>query len=483
MTAAPAGPQPLAAGWVAEQMDGAIVAGDPSRIFGNVSIDTRTVAAGDLFFGIRGERFNGEAFAAVAMERGATGVVVGRRSSVVGLGRQSSVVSPEKEVVVIEVGDTTDALQKLGRAIRRASGAKVVAITGSAGKTTTKEVTSELLAGRYRVIRNRGNLNNHIGLPLSLIELRQRPEIAIVELGMNHAGEISTLTRIAEPDVRVWTNVGEAHLGFFASQDAIADAKAEILEGADASSVLVANADDPRIAARVGAFRGRVVTFGIDRDADVRARDVRDLGIGGVDARIATRRGDVTVHSPLVGRGNLANLLAATAVALEFDVPLDEIRDRVSGLAPAAHRGEIVRLRDRVTVIDDSYNANPTATRKAIDVLAASPAVRRIAILGEMLELGDHAVALHEDVGRAAADAKLDLLFAVGGEPARALADAAVKAGMPGAAVSYVATSDEAADAVVAAIAAGDLVLVKGSRGVKTDRVVDRLKAERAERG
>src|SRR5207248_8338823 len=176
----------------------------------------------------------------------------------------------------------TAALQALAHTIRRESGTKVVAITGSAGKTTTKEVTSELLATRYRVVRNRGNFNNHIGLPLSLMELRERPEIAVVELGMNHAGEISTLVRVAEPEVRVWTNVGEAHLGFFASIDAIADAKAEIFDGATASTRLVANADDDRIAARLPRFAGAVTTFGIDRDADVRATSVDDRGIDGL---------------------------------------------------------------------------------------------------------------------------------------------------------------------------------------------------------
>jgi UDP-N-acetylmuramoyl-tripeptide--D-alanyl-D-alanine ligase len=304
--------------------------------------------------------------------------------------------------------------------------------------------------------------------------------MAVVELGMNHAGEISTLVRIAEPDVRVWTNVGEAHVGFFASVDAIADAKAEILEGAAPSTVLVANADDPRITARLAAFRGRVITFGIEgAAADVRASAVVDRGIDGMSARVTTRHGAVEISTPLVGRANLANMLAATAVAEEFGVPLASMAARAAHLRPAAHRGEVVRLTDGVTVIDDSYNANPTATRKAIEVLASGRASRRIAVIGEMLELGDHATALHQEVGRAAAGGGVDILFAVGGAPAKALADAAVASGMPAASVRYFATSDEAAAAAASLVTKGDLVLVKGSRGVKTDRVVDRLKAER----
>jgi UDP-N-acetylmuramoyl-tripeptide--D-alanyl-D-alanine ligase len=479
MTAGPEAPAlPLTARWVAEEAHGTLVSGDPAREFPGVSIDTRTVTAGELFIAIRGERFDGGEFAAAAIEKGAAGVVVARGSDVA-----QRFSAATESVVVIEVADTTVALQLLARAIRRASATKVVAITGSAGKTTTKEVTAEFLAARYRVMRNRGNLNNHIGLPLSLIELRQRPEIAVVELGMNHAGEISTLVRVAEPDVRVWTNVGEAHLGFFASLDAIADAKAEILEGAETSGVLVANADDARVMERSGRFAGRVVTFGIERDADVRAHDIVDRGIDGIDARVTTRKGELVLRTPLTGRSNLANVLAAVAVAIDFDVPLEDIRERATSLEPAAHRGEIVRLRDHVVVIDDSYNANPTATKRALDVLAAASATRRLAVLGEMLELGDRAAALHAEVGRAAAQKGVDLLFAVGGAPATALADAAIAAGMAASRVRHFATSDEAADAVADAIAPGDVVLVKGSRGVKTDRVVDRLKAERTERG
>jgi UDP-N-acetylmuramoyl-tripeptide--D-alanyl-D-alanine ligase len=481
----PAGPAlRLIAAWVAAQMGGSVTAGDAGRELGNVSIDTRTLKAGDLYIGIRGERFDGAAFAAAALEAGAAGVVVPRgwdrsgRPSPPGGAEQAP---PLREgAVVIEVDDTTAALQALAHGIRREAGTKVVAITGSAGKTTTKEVTSEFLEARFRVVRNRGNFNNHIGLPLSLIDLRQRPEMAVVELGMNHAGEISTLVRIAEPDVRVWTNVGEAHLGFFASLDAIADAKAEILEGATASTLLVANADDPLITARIGGFAGRVVTFGIEGDAaDVRASAVVDLGIEGTSARVTTRHGAVDLTTPLIGRANLANILAAAAVAEEFGVPLSSVAARAAQLRPASHRGEIVRLASGVTVIDDSYNANPTATRIALDVLSSGQGSRRIAVIGEMLELGERSAELHEGVGRAAANGRVDVLMAVGGAPARALADAAVATGMPAASVRYFETSDEAADAAVALVKRGDLVLVKGSRGVKTDRVVDRLKAER----
>ncbi len=471
----------LTAAWVAEAMAGTIVGGDSRQVFGGVSIDSRTLRAGELYVGIRGAKFDGGDFASAAVAAGAAGVVVTREragAAVLDPGGRSA-PGARTAHVVIAADDTTVALQALAHAVRMASGTRVIAITGSAGKTTTKEVTAEFLGARYRVIRNRGNFNNHIGLPLSLIELTARPEVAVVELGMNHAGEISTLVEIAEPDVRVWTNVGDAHVGFFGSVDAIADAKAEILEGATAATVLVANADDDRIVARTSSFVGRRVTFGIERPAAVRAEAVVDRGIDGMTARVATRRGSIDLTTPLVGPGNLSNVLAAMAVGIEFDVPLATMADLASRLRPASRRGEVVRLARGVTVIDDSYNASPAATRRALEVLRTTGgAGRKVAVLGEMLELGDRAIALHQDVGRAAAAARLDVLLTVGGAAAGALADAAVAGGLARERTRHVATSDEAADLAASLVQAGDLVLVKGSRGVRTDMVVDRLKAE-----
>ncbi len=459
----------LTAGHVASAVGGVLLSGSPDVVVGNCSIDTRTLAPGDLFFAIRGERLDGEEFVDEAIRRGAMGIVTARPDR----GRE--------DVVVLRVADTTRALQELARHVRRASGAKVVAITGSAGKTTTKEAAAEFLGGRYRVFRNRGNLNNHIGLPLSLLELRERPEIAVVELGMNHAGEIRTLTAIAEPEVRVWTNVAPAHLEFFASIDAIADAKAEIFDQAATDTVLVANADDPRVMARVPRFAGLVVTFGVEQPSDVRATRVREIGIEGVLADLETSAGRAVLHTPLVGRGNLANVLAATAVALHFDVPLDDVVTRAATLRAASGRGEVRQLAGGAVLVDDSYNSNPAALEQALDVIARERRFgRRIAVLGEMLELGDTSRALHESSGVAAARANLDLLVTVGGEPARALGAAAVAAGMPAAAVRHVESSDEAAELMAAFVGAGDLVLVKGSRGIRTDRVVARLVAELA---
>jgi UDP-N-acetylmuramoyl-tripeptide--D-alanyl-D-alanine ligase len=462
-------------GWVAGAVGAARPADGADSVVGEVVIDSRTLRAGDLFVALRGPRFDGHAFVADVLHRGAVGAIVER-----GFGEgDDRRAGPDVWTRLIEVPDTLAALQRLAHALRTSVATRVVAITGSAGKTTTKEAIAALLATRFAVVKNKGNLNNHIGLPLSLMQLRTAPDVAVMELGMNHAGEISRLVEIAAPDVRVWTNVGDAHLGFFVSADAIADAKGEILERAGRETVLVCNADDERIMARAGQFPGRVLTFGEAERATVRARTIRDGGVAGMSADIETPAGSRTMETTLLGRGNLMNVLAATAVAVEFGIDIDTISQEVSRLQPADRRGAVRHLARGITLIDDSYNSSPSALHRALDVVRHEASrTRAIAVLGEMLELGTYANALHESCGRAAAAAGLSRLFAVGGAPARVLADAAVAAGMPASAVAYFETSEQAATAVVAEVGAGDLVLVKGSRGIRTDVVVDRLVAE-----
>ena len=434
------------------------------------SIDTRTISPGDLFIAIRGDRFDGNEYVRDAMAKGALGAIVSDADLL---------TAPEfAQAPLILVPDTIVALQKLGHRVRRDSHAAVVAVTGSAGKSTTKEITAELLAARYAVFRNRGNLNNHIGLPLSLLELRRKPDIGVLELGMNHAGEISALVKIAEPDVRVWTNVGPAHLEFFGSVDAIAEAKAEILERAGADSLLVANADDDLVMRHAPRFTGRVRTFGVDRPADVRALAVRDLGIDGTVAIVRTPVGEAELRNPLPGAANLSNVLAAAAVAIHFDVPLRDIVERAAKLQPIARRGQVIHAAG-VTIVDDSYNSNPSALSRALEMLGReSRYARRVAVVGEMLELGEASAELHRAAGEAAARAGVTDLVAVGGPNARAVADGAVESGMPASRVHYVENSAAAGDLAAALVQSGDIVLVKGSRGIRTEAVVERLKAE-----
>jgi len=274
--------------------------------------------------------------------------------------------------------------------------------------------------------------------------------------------------------------VGPAHLEFFSTVDAIAEAKAEILEGADKDSLLVANADDDLVMRHAGRFQGRVRTFGVERPADVRALAVRDLGIDGTAAIVRTPVGEAELRTPLPGTANLSNVLAAAAVAIRFDVPLADIVERAAGLKPVARRGDVIRA-GGVTIVDDSYNSNPKALSRALAMLAGETRfARRVAIVGEMLELGAASPDLHRAAGEEAAAAHVSELVAVGGANARAVADGALRAGMPASCVHYVENSTAAGDLALTLVKPGDVVLVKGSRGIRTDIVVERLKLELA---
>ena len=463
----------MRAGELALAAGGRLVAGLPDVELGDISIDSRRIRPGDVFLAIRGNRLDGHDFIAEAVGRGAAGVIVSNAAAAPVTG--ASGVAP----ATIVVEDTTHALQSIARDVRRRSGAKVVAITGSVGKTTTKELTAAFIGTRHDVLRNEGNLNNHIGLPLSLLALRRRPEVAVVELGMNHAGEIRTLVGIAEPNVRVWTNVAEVHAESFPSIEGIADAKAEILDGATARDHLVVNAGDTLAMGRIGGFPGGVTTFGVDTPADVRATDVEDRGIDGMRATVETPAGDGGLSTRLLGAGQVANVVAAIAVALLFQVPVEAMLREAAAFTPPPRRGEVLRLTQGVTVVDDSYNSNPAALEQVLRSLGSDRGRRRrVAVLGEMLELGPRAPLLHRTCGRLAVEAGFDVLVAIGGAAAESLAEGARAAGLDARRAVICGTSEEAASLTAALVRAGDLVLVKGSRGVRVDRVTDRLKAE-----
>ncbi|HSG00830.1 MAG TPA: UDP-N-acetylmuramoyl-tripeptide--D-alanyl-D-alanine ligase [Vicinamibacterales bacterium] len=455
----------LTAGLVAEATGGRLVSGSPDVVFSSASIDTRTLQPGALFVALQGAR-DGEVFVGHALERGAAGLLVSRVRPEIAAG----------PVAVIVVPDTLVALQALGQHVRRRCGARLVAITGSAGKTTTKELTAHVLATRYRVYRSRGNFNNHIGLPLSLIELTEAPEVAVVELGMNRAGEIRRLVEIAEPDVRVWTNVGDAHIGSFGSSAAIAAAKAEILERPTPGMVVVANADDALVMEHVRAVRTRTITFGEDAAATVRLSGIVDRGLDGTAATIDTPAGAVELHLALPGRMHLWNAAAATAVAFELDVPVAEVAARLGSVRPVHRRGGQLTLPSGIRIVDDSYNASPEATVAMLEALGRTATTgRRVAVLGEMLELGSLARERHERCGRVAAGAGTELLIVIGGPAADGLVDGAVAGGMPHDRIHRFGDAAAAADAVHDLLRPNDLVLVKGSRGTRTDVVADRI--------
>ena len=456
----------LGLGDVREATGGRIAAGSPDGAVAGVSIDSRTVASGELFVAIAGPRFDGHDFVADAAARGAAAALVHRH-----------VVAP-RGLAVLEVADTTAALADLARHVRRIADVPVVCITGSTGKTTTKDMTALLLAGLGPVLKTEGNLNNRFGLPLTMLRLRPEHWAAVLELGMSAAGELRGLSAIAQPDVAVITNVGPAHLGFFSSVDAIGDAKVEILEGLRTGGVAVLNGDDPRVR-RAGERSGReVIWFGRDRRHDVSAENWRGTLFGmRFDLRLPGRTVDVAL--PLAGPHHVANFLAAAAVAHRLGLGPDAIAEAAARIQAPPHRGEVRRLSEGVTLVDDCYNASPDAVDAAIVTLGLATGRRRVAFLGDMLELGDAGPDLHREVG-GRLPRRVDVVVGVG-PLAKTLLDGARDAGFAAAGLHHFADSTQAAAASGGLVQAGDAVLVKGSRGMRMERVVEALVARLGE--
>jgi UDP-N-acetylmuramoyl-tripeptide--D-alanyl-D-alanine ligase len=421
------------------------------------SIDSRRIRNGDLFFAIRGERHDGHAFTRSALKQGAIAAVVSERVA-------------DAHGALLEVPDTVAALQELARWARRQWARPIVAVTGSAGKTTTKDVIAELLRVRFRVGKTPGNLNNHIGLPLSILRIPEDAELAVVELGMNHAGEIRDLAAITQPEIGVVTNVGFAHIETFSSVEEIAAAKRELIESLPISGVAVLNADDERVVAFRAVHPGRTLTYGFSRQADVRATDVEMNAEG----TAFTARG-VRFRTMLTGRHNVSNILAGLAVANVFEIAFEDLAPAVAGLTPGEMRGQRSLWRG-VTVLDDSYNSNPEATRSMIDVLGQEPAQRRIAVLGEMLELGSMSEALHREIGFYAAAAGVNVLIGVRGA-SRFMVDAAEKAGLRSDSALFFEEPESAGEFLRDFVKAGDAVLFKGSRATHIERALARMEA------
>jgi UDP-N-acetylmuramoyl-tripeptide--D-alanyl-D-alanine ligase len=351
-------------------------------------------------------------------------------------------------------------------------GGKVIGVTGSAGKTTTKDAIAHLLAVEMPVGKTVGNLNNQVGVPLSILRLPDDCQVAVLEMGMNHAGEIRALAEIARPDVGVVTNVGYAHTEFFDSIDGVAAAKRELIEALAPEGVAVLNADDARVLRFRDGHPGRTITFGFSECADVRAEEA------GLRADLPTyatrfRALGVDFETGLVGRHAVMNLLAAIAVARVFEIAPERLREPILTFAVGNMRGE--RTEHKGTVVwNDCYNSNPEAAQSMIDVLRQTPAGKRIAVLGEMLELGTAAEELHRQVGRYAAGHGVDVLVGVRGH-ARSMVEAAVEAGLAKTAAHFFDDPAQAGDFVRRTARAGDAILFKGSRGVKVEQALERF--------
>ena len=427
------------------------------------SIDSRTIAPGEVFFAVKGERLDGHDFVAGALERGALAAVV----------RDDQLARFSGNAKLLAVGDTLVALQTLATAVRKVWGKSLVGVTGSAGKTTTKEAIAHVLAVKFRVLKSEGNFNNHFGLPLMLLRLEPEHDVAVIEMGMSHAGEIRALAKIAQPDIGVVTNVAPVHLEFFDSLAGIARAKYELVESLPSSGTAVLNADDEYVSQFGRNYKGRVIRYGTAIGVDVCAENVQSRGAEGSEFDIVIAGHRERARLPLVGDHNVLNALAAVSVAIAQGITVREAIGALATLRPADKRGQVLQL-GNITVINDCYNSNPKALRAMVDALAGMNAKRRIVVAGEMLELGPAGEELHRDSGRHIAEKRIDVLIGVRGL-AQAMVDAASQAGIR---AEFAATPEQAGEWLARETKDGDAVLLKASRGVKLEKALETWKAK-----
>jgi len=430
------------------------------------SIDSRTVKPGELFFAVKGERLDGHDYVEAALEKGAAAAVV----------RKDQLQRYSNQTQLLPVNDTLAALQTLATAVRRVWGKALVGVTGSAGKTTTKEAIAHVLGSRFKVLKSEGNFNNHFGLPLMLLKLEPEHDLAVIEMGMSHAGEIRALAKIAQPEIGVVTNVAPVHLEFFDSLAGIARAKYELIESLPPNGCAVLNAEDEYVSQFGRDFKGRVITYGTHATACVRAENVQSCGTEGSSFDVVSCGGHQPAHLPLVGEHNVLNALAAVSVGLACGMKLSEAVTALSTLTAADKRGQVLQL-GTITVINDCYNSNPKALHAMVDALTTMKGGRRIVVAGEMLELGPAGEDMHRAAGRHLAEKKIDLLIGVRGL-AQAMVDAARQAG---AKAEFVSTPEEAGEWLAHETRAGDVVLLKASRGVKLEKALQRWKEKISE--
>ncbi|MDQ5836579.1 MAG: UDP-N-acetylmuramoyl-tripeptide--D-alanyl-D-alanine ligase [Acidobacteriota bacterium] len=460
------------------------------------SIDSRATAPGELFFALSPEDYRRHCFTATSFADAHRFIPQAfGQGAVAAVARGPRVEGDEELRPFIErlllVEDVIEALQMLARGVVELWGGPVVGITGSAGKTTTKDLTAHVLgATGRRVLRSRKNYNNELGVALSVLQMESDGakasdfDVAVLEMGMSVFGEIRKHTEVAPPDVSVLTNVAPVHLEFMGSVERIAEGKAHLVEGLKQGGTAVLNADDERVAAMraKAAHAARVITYGMAESADVRAIGLEPVGVGVSRFLLKTPDGEAEVTLPVHGRHNVLNALAASAVAMHFGVPVEETAAALATAAPSEMRGEVLRFREGFTVVDDSYNSNPRSLLGMAEALAqgGESVKRRVIVAGEMLELGEQSEALHREAGREIAGLGVEVLWGVRGH-AHALVEAAREAGMQEESARFFESAEEAAEALADFVRAGDLVLVKGSRGVHTEKVVEALKGRHGE--
>jgi len=457
---------PLSAENIQWASRGVLAHGSGDAVFSGVSIDTRSLRAGDLFFAIRGPNQDGHRFIPDALAKGARGVVVDHSYEWPG----------EFPAVLIKVEDTHKALKDIAAWVRRRWTGTLAAVTGSMGKTTTRMFAAQVLQSSYNVYQTPGNYNNLFGLPLALFGLESGHNIGIFEMGMSAAGEIADMCRIAAPDIGILTNVAPVHLQFFNSVEEIARAKGELADSLPSNGTLVYNADDRLVCTIAAGFSGRKISFGFSKLADIRANQVEITGAQETRFELILGGMRYPATIPFAGSHYVMNALPAAALARHFNISPEQIINNLARLQQGAMRGKILHFTEGFAIIDDSYNSNPRALEQMIELLAALPAFkRRILLAGEMLELGKDSDSLHFECGVFAAARKLDLVIGIQGA-AREIVRGARESGMPESQALYFEDSDAAASFINNELREGDLVLIKGSRGVHTEKVVESVR-------
>ena len=444
---------------IANMTGGRVLAGG-DIVTHSVVIDSREVKPDSVFFAIQGERLDGHQFVPQALQT-ALGAVVSQAPENIPAGKG-----------IVLVGDTTLALQMLARAIRQRYDFTLVAITGSAGKTTTKEMIAALTGTEKRTFKSWGNFNNLIGCPLCIDNTPDDAEVVVSEMGMNHKGEIATLAGLTRPDVGVYTNIAPVHIEFFGTIEKIAEAKRELLENVKSDGTIVLNTDNEHVMRISEGFGGTKVTYGIEHDAQYRATAVTERGLLGTRFTIRAEGEDRDFELALPGRHNLANLLAAIATARVIGISWDGIANGIAEVRPAYHRGVVVPYRG-ATIYDDTYNSNPYALASALTLLEQAEATRRVAVIGDMLELGERELEYHRESGRAIPKA-VDAVIGVG-RRAKSLLDGAREAGFADDRLHHFDDAQAAGEFLKDFIREGDLVLIKASRGIGLDKIVTML--------
>ncbi|MDH3974727.1 MAG: UDP-N-acetylmuramoyl-tripeptide--D-alanyl-D-alanine ligase [Deltaproteobacteria bacterium] len=457
---------------IVESTGGELVHGQRDSLFSGVSIDSRNIGEGELFWAIKGEHHNGNDYVYDALEKGAAGVVSDKAIFAPGL---------PGGVVGIKVAASLAALQRLASHNRQKNPVPLVAITGSNGKTTTKEITASILKKRFEVLKNEGNLNNLIGVPLTLLKLHSDHEVAVVEMGMNRRGEIHELTTMARPDIGVITNIGEAHLEGLGHVENIKRAKGELVEAMEGEHKVILNADDPAVMELAKFARGEVITFGFDGKAHVRAEKAEvEWGKGTLFILEAGEK-RIPVLLPIYGIHQLYNALAASTVAYAMGFELEEMREGLEEYESYSGRMEIIS-KGGITIINDSYNANPPSLRSAIETMIKLADGRKIAVLGDMLELGETAPLIHSRLGRYVHEKGVDMLVTFGAL-AEKIAEGAVNSGMDSKNVHAFDDKSELIRYLKDESGPGDWLLVKGSRGMKMEEITAALTEDIDDKG